>query len=126
MAFASFFGYKKDTLKSTPFLAVLKNSTKDEKIIISRDIQSDEYHFFNTTKDKDRGNIIDFIQNRRDITLMEVRKICKDWRESYEAKDDDYIKPCNKEQFESIKKVKLKELEKKTIEQKPSRRRMRP
>lgn len=120
------FGYKKDTLNSTPFLAVVKNSTKDEKIVIARDIQSDEYHFFNSTEEKDRGNIINFIQNRRDISLMDIRQICKDWIESYEAKDDDYIKPCSKEQFESIKKVKLKELEKKKIEQKPSRRRMRP
>ena len=107
-------------------MAVLKNSTKDEKIIIARDIQSDEYHFFNTIEEKDRGNIIDFIQNRRDISLMDIRQICKDWIESHEVKDDDYIKPCSKEQFESIKKVKLKELEKKTIEQKPSQRRMRP
>ena len=76
-SFASFFGYKKDTLNTSLSMAVLRDDK--EEIIIWREIEDNKYSFFNTIDESDRGTIIDFIRHRRDKSLKDIRQLCRDW-----------------------------------------------
>jgi Toprim-like/Protein of unknown function (DUF3991) len=78
-AYAASQGYELDRSKSWRGSAVMKNPGTGDKIIISR--EADGHHVYYSVRgdDRDNGSIIDFIQNRRKLTLGEVRKELRPW-----------------------------------------------
>ncbi|WP_287137887.1 DUF3991 and toprim domain-containing protein [Crocosphaera sp.] len=71
-------GYSIDKKKSSVNYLVLKN-TESDKILVGLN-QSDGHYFYSSVNDnKDSGSIIDFIQNRRNLNLGEVRKELRPW-----------------------------------------------
>ena len=51
----------------------------DDKIIIGKDAVSHHWIYFSVRDDADNGTIIDFIQNRQQASLGEVRKALRPW-----------------------------------------------
>ncbi len=78
-AYAGGQGFELDRSKSWRGSTVMKHPGTGDKIIISRD--SDGHHVYYSVHgdDRDNGTIIDFIQNRRKLTLGEVRKELRPW-----------------------------------------------
>ena len=71
-------GYSIDKKKSSVNYLVLKNPESD-KILVGVN-QSDGHYFYSSVNnDRDSGSIIDFIQNRRNLNLGEVRKELRPW-----------------------------------------------
>ncbi|MEL4893825.1 DUF3991 and toprim domain-containing protein, partial [Crocosphaera sp. Alani8] len=71
-------GYSIDKKKSSVNCLVLKDNQGD-KILVGLN-QSDGHYFYSSVKDdRDSGSIIDFIQNRRNLNLGEVRKELRPW-----------------------------------------------
>ncbi len=71
-------GYSIDKKKSSVNCLVLKDNQGD-KILVGLN-QSDNHYFYSSVKDEgDHGSIIDFIQNRRNLNLGEVRKELRPW-----------------------------------------------
>ncbi|MDJ0730656.1 MAG: toprim domain-containing protein [Crocosphaera sp.] len=71
-------GYSIDKKKSSVNCLVLKDNRGD-KILVGLN-QSDGHYFYSSVNDdRDSGSIIDFIQNRRNLNLGEVRKELRPW-----------------------------------------------
>ena len=71
-------GYSIDKKKSSVNCLVLKDNQGD-KILVGLN-QSDGHYFYSSVNDdRDSGSIIDFIQNRRNLNLGEVRKELRPW-----------------------------------------------
>ncbi|MGK7957473.1 MAG: DUF3991 domain-containing protein, partial [Crocosphaera sp.] len=71
-------GYSIDKKKSSVNCLVLKDNQWD-KILVGLN-QSDGHYFYSSVNnDRDSGSIIDFIQNRRNLNLGEVRKELRPW-----------------------------------------------
>ena len=71
-------GYSIDKKKSSVNCLVLKDNRGD-KILVGIN-QSDGHYFYSSVNDdRDSGSIIDFIQNRRNLNLGEVRKELRPW-----------------------------------------------
>jgi hypothetical protein len=71
-------GYSIDKKKSSVNCLVLKDNQGD-KILVGLN-QADGHYFYSSVKDEsDHGSIIDFIQNRRNLNLGEVRKELRPW-----------------------------------------------
>ena len=71
-------GYSIDKKKSSVNCLVLKHPEGD-KILVGVN-QSDGHYFYSSVKDdRDSGSIIDFIQNRKNLNLGEVRKKLRPW-----------------------------------------------
>ncbi|EAZ88053.1 DUF3991 domain-containing protein [Crocosphaera chwakensis] len=71
-------GYEIDKKKTSVNCVVLKDNHGD-KILVGIN-QGDNHYFYSSVNDhKDNGSIIDFIQNRRNLNLGEVRKELRPW-----------------------------------------------
>ena len=71
-------GYTIDKKKSSVNCLVLKDNQAD-KILVGLN-QADGHYFYSSVKDdRDSGSIIDFIHNRRNLNLGEVRKELRPW-----------------------------------------------
>ncbi|MGK7953980.1 MAG: DUF3991 and toprim domain-containing protein, partial [Crocosphaera sp.] len=71
-------GYTIDKNKSSVNCLVLKDNQGD-KILVGLN-QADGHYFYSSVKDdRDSGSIIDFIQNRRNLNLGEIRKELRPW-----------------------------------------------
>src|ERR1700722_8295523 len=69
--YAASHGYVLDKKESRRGSAVMRHANGD-KIIIKRD--RDHFVYFSVRDERDNGTIIDFVQNRRRISLGELRK----------------------------------------------------
>ena len=78
--YAQSFGYQYISQKSSQNSAVLAHESGD-KIIIATDTDGHGI-YFSIIDDRDRGTIIDFVQNRRNIGLSEVRQELRNWHQS--------------------------------------------
>jgi len=76
-AYAASQGYTLDRKKSWRGSAVMRHANGD-KIIISRKPDG-HYTFYSVRTDQDAGTIIDFIQNRRSLSLGGIRKELRAW-----------------------------------------------
>lgn len=76
-AYAAGVGYVLDRKESWRGSAVMRHSNGD-KIIISRKPDG-HYTYYSVRTDQDSGTIIDFIQNRKRMTLGAVRKELRGW-----------------------------------------------
>ena len=70
-------GYEYLTRESSPNSAVLRHDSGD-KIIVATDTDGHGI-YFSVGDDSDKGTIIDFVQNRRNLSLGEVRKELRPW-----------------------------------------------
>ena len=75
--YAMSLGYEYDKSKSTHNKAVLSHESED-KIVVVTDT-SNRGLYFSFQDDWDKGTIIDFIQNRSELNLGEVRKELRPW-----------------------------------------------
>ena len=71
-------GYSIDKKKSSVNCLVLKDNRGD-KILVGLNQADGHYFYSSVNDDRDSGSIIDFIQNRRNINLGEVRKELRPW-----------------------------------------------
>lgn len=71
-------GYEIDRNKSSKNCIVLKNNVGD-KILVGVDQTNNNYFYYSVKNEKDSGSIIDFIQNRKNLNLGEVRKELRPW-----------------------------------------------
>ncbi len=68
-------GFTKDVKRSSRCSAVMRHPNGD-KLIVAR--TPDRHHiYFNVHDGRDRGTIVDFVQNRDNVTLGEIRKILR-------------------------------------------------
>ena len=111
-------GYQLDTKKSSTNCIVLKDNQGD-KILIGLNKTDNHYFYYSLTNETDKGSIIDFIQERKNLNLGEVRKELRPWinnnnSTTYKITNQSSIKltPTSKEkskiiaQFESFKTIK--------------------
>ena len=76
-AYAASQGYQLDRAESWKGSAVMRHPNGD-KVIISR--QSDgHYTYWSARDDRDNGTIIDFIKNRKGISLGAIRRDLRAW-----------------------------------------------
>ena len=71
-------GYQLDQNKSSINCIVLKDNQGD-KILIGLDKTDNHYFYYSLTTETDKGSIIDFIQERKNLNLGEVRKELRPW-----------------------------------------------
>jgi hypothetical protein len=76
-AYATAEGYLLDRRKSSRGSSVMRHINGD-KIVVSRK-PSGHYRYFSVRRDGDHGTIVDFIQNRRSVSLGPIRKELRDW-----------------------------------------------
>lgn len=69
-------GYTLDKRESWRGSAVMRNA--GDKVVIKRDGDG-HFVYFSVRNDRDHGSIIDFIQNRKRLSLGEVRKELRQW-----------------------------------------------
>jgi hypothetical protein len=74
--YAEVMGYVYDKKQSSKASAVLRKGS--EKIIIATD-KDGHGIYFNVGDNRDNGSIIDFIQNRNNMNLGEIRKVLRPW-----------------------------------------------
>ena len=71
-------GYEIDKKKTSVNCVVLKDNHGD-KILVGLNQGDNHYFYSSVNNDRDNGSIIDFIQNRRNLNLGEVRKELRPW-----------------------------------------------
>jgi len=71
-------GYELDKKKSSINCMVLKDSQGD-KMLVGLDKSDNHYFYSSLTNPSDKGSIIDFVQNRQNLNLGEVRKELRPW-----------------------------------------------
>lgn len=71
-------GYALDRAHSSKNSVAMRSSAGD-KIIIARDEADGHWIYFSVTDDRDNGTIIDFIDQRRRLSLGEIRKELRPW-----------------------------------------------
>ena len=76
--YAAALGYALDRKESSRN-SVTMRGPGDDKIIIGKDAASHHWIYFSVRDDADNGTIIDFIQNRQQASLGEVRKALRPW-----------------------------------------------
>lgn len=76
--YAAALGYTLDRKESSRN-SVTMRGPGDDKIIIGKDAASHHWIYFSVRDDADNGTIIDFIQNRQQASLGEVRKALRPW-----------------------------------------------
>ena len=76
--YAQSVGYEIDRQKSSQNCIVLKDSAGD-KILVGVDLSDHHYFYYSVRDERDRGSVIDFIQNRKRLNLGEVRKELRPW-----------------------------------------------
>jgi archaellum component FlaC len=74
--YAQVMGYELDKKASSKASAVMRRN--GEKIIIATD-KDGHGIYFNVGDNRDNGSIIDFIQNRNNMNLGEIRKVLRPW-----------------------------------------------
>ena len=77
VSYAQSQGYEYLKRESPRNSAVLRHNSGD-KIVVTTDIDGHGV-YFSLRDDADKGTIIDFVQNRRNLSLTEVRKELRDW-----------------------------------------------
>ncbi len=77
VSYAQSQGYEYLQRESPRSSAVLRHNSGD-KIVVATDIDGHGV-YFSVRDDADKGTIIDFVQNRRNLSLTEVRKELRDW-----------------------------------------------
>lgn len=75
--YAAVNGYELDRRQSSRNSVIMRHSTGD-KIIIARGLDK-HWIYFSIRDEADNGSIIDFIQNRKGLSLGEVRKKLRPW-----------------------------------------------
>ena len=76
--YAAALGYSLDVKESSRNSAVMRDTAGD-KIIIGRQSQTGHWIYFSVRDDQDNGTIIDFAQNRRRLSLGELRQELRPW-----------------------------------------------
>lgn len=76
--YAAYLGYVKDNSSSSKNSVTMRHSNGD-KIIISKDINSDHYIYFSVRSNSDNGTIIDFVSNRSGGGWDNIIKELKPW-----------------------------------------------
>jgi hypothetical protein len=71
-------GYQLDSRESWGGSAVMRHPNGD-KVIIKRAASDSHYIYFSVRRDDDNGSIIDFVQNRQNISIGAVRKELRPW-----------------------------------------------
>lgn len=71
-------GYEIDKNKSSQNCIVVKNNLGD-KLLIGIDQRDNHYFYYSVRDQTDSGSIIDFIQNRQNLNLGQVRKELRPW-----------------------------------------------
>ena len=71
-------GYEIDQKKSSTNCIVLKDNLGD-KILVGLDKTDNHYFYYSLKNSTDQGSIIDFVQNRKNLNLGEVRKELRPW-----------------------------------------------
>ena len=97
-------GYQYITSESSRNSAVLAHQNGD-KIVVATDTDGHGV-YFSVRDDADKGKIIDFVQNRRNLSLTEVRKELRSWlNQDSRAVLGDVAppKPVNRERISLIK-----------------------
>ncbi len=77
-AYAASQGYELDRKESWRGSAVMRH-LKGDKIVIRQDAASGHYVYFSVRDDRDNGTIIDFVQNRQNLSIGTVRKELRPW-----------------------------------------------
>jgi hypothetical protein len=77
-AYAAEHGYQLDRKESWRGSSVLRNPATDDKIIVKRSADG-HYIYFSVRDETDNGSIIDFVKNRQNKSLGEVRKELRPW-----------------------------------------------
>ena len=72
-AYAAGQGFELDRKESWRGSSVMRHSN-GEKIIIKLDQKDAHYVYFSVHNDRDNGSIIDFVQNRQNLSIGAVRK----------------------------------------------------
>jgi hypothetical protein len=75
--YAASLGYELDRRESSRCSSVMRNGTGD-KVIIKRE-RDGHFIFFSVRDDRDNGSIIDFVANRKRLSLGYVRKELRPW-----------------------------------------------
>lgn len=91
-------GYYVDKKKSTKNCIVLKNNS--EKLLVGVDKITGHYFYTNLNNPQDKGTIIDYIQNRKNLSLGEVRQTLREYTStahlSINTKIPTFIQPIEK------------------------------
>jgi len=77
-AYAASEGYQLDGKASWRGTAVMREPLSNDKIVIKRGTDG-HYVYFSVRDDRDNGSIIDFVQNRKRISIGAVRKELRPW-----------------------------------------------
>lgn len=75
--YAQTFGYTIDKKKSTKISPVLKKD--GDTLVIGQSRSDSHYIYFNTNSDSDKGSVIDFVKNRTNESLGNIRKRLRNW-----------------------------------------------
>ena len=99
-------GYQYVSQASSRNSAVLRHDNGD-KIVIATDTDGHGV-YFSVRDDADNGTIIDFVQNRNNVKLVEVRKELRDWRDEPRTRSSKFIprdkpQPINSDLLSVIK-----------------------
>ena len=99
-------GYQYISQKSSQNSAVLAHENGD-KIIVATDTDGHGI-YFSIIDDRDNGTIIDFVQNRRNIGLSEVRQELKNWHQLPKTQPAKFIprdkpQPISRDRLKIIK-----------------------
>ena len=85
--YASTQGYGIDRKESSRSSIVMRRGGDNDKIIISRDTDR-HWIYFSVRSDTDNGSIIDFVIERKDLTLGQVRQELRPWVGEHPPKPD--------------------------------------
>ncbi len=99
-------GYQYRSQASSRNSAVLRHDNGD-KIVVTTDTDGHGI-YFSVRDEADNGTIIDFIQNRNNLTLGEVRKELRNWRDEPRTRSSKFIprdkpQPINSDLLKVIK-----------------------
>ncbi len=94
--FSSTFGYTRDKITSSTNAPVMVHEDGD-KIIIAKDKSDSHYVYFNPQNDRDKGTIIDFMRNRTNETLRDIKKRCRAWLHNPQPKESIIVAPSTKD-----------------------------
>ncbi len=103
--FAASHGYFIDKKKSSPTSSIMRNFDGD-KLVMAIDKKSSCYVYFSIRNPHDNGTIIDFLTNRNQGNLGEIRKILRGWLGISTAKKEipvfQKLKATNKDTRQTI------------------------
>ncbi len=88
VSYAQSQGYEYLQPESSRNSAVLRHNCRD-KIVVATDIDGHGV-YCSVSDDADKGTIIDFVQNRRNLSLTEVRKQLRDWLQESKTRPSNF------------------------------------